>query len=75
MLSIYDPYFEFKGQRNDVWLRGVGATLTNTPYVTYFDDDTWPERNHLELVMNYMNKNRLIIHMLLEECGKIIKNH
>ena len=35
------PYFEFKGQRNDVWLRGVGATLTNTPYITYFDDDTW----------------------------------
>jgi len=53
------PYFEFKGQRNDVWLRGVGATLTNTPYVTYFDDDTWPERNHLELVMNYMNKKQI----------------
>ena len=34
------PYFEFKGQRNDVWLRG-GATLTNTPYITYFDDDTY----------------------------------
>lgn len=48
------PYFEFKGQRNDVWLRGVGATLTNTPYITYFDDDTWPERDHLTKVMKYM---------------------
>jgi hypothetical protein len=48
------PYFEFKGQRNDVWLRGVGATLTNTPYVTYFDDDTWPERDHLTKVMKHM---------------------
>ena len=48
------PYFEFKGQRNDVWLRGVGATLTNTPYITYFDDDTWPERDHLTKVMKHM---------------------
>jgi len=53
------PYFEFKGQRNDVWLRGVGATLTNTPYVTYFDDDTWPERNHLDKVMKYMIQKQL----------------
>jgi hypothetical protein len=53
------PYFEFKGQRNDVWLRGVGATLTNTPYVTYFDDDTWPERNHLDKVMKYMTRRNL----------------
>ena len=35
-------------------MRGVGATLTNTPYVTYFDDDTWPERNHLSKVMLFM---------------------
>ena len=53
------PYFEFRGQRNDVWLRGVGATLTNTPYVTYFDDDTWPERDHLTKVMKYMNSKNI----------------
>lgn len=53
------PYFEFRGQRNDVWLRGVGATLTNTPYITYFDDDTWPERDHLKEVMNYMVNKKI----------------
>jgi len=51
------PYFEFPKQRNDVWLRGVGCTMTNTPYVTFHDDDTWPERNHLDDVMRYMNFN------------------
>jgi hypothetical protein len=53
------PYFEFPKQRNDVWLRGVGCTLTNTPYITFHDDDTWPERNHLDDVMRYMNFNHL----------------
>lgn len=53
------PYYEFPKQRNDVWLRGVGCTLTNTPYITFHDDDTWPERNHLDDVMRYMNYNHL----------------
>lgn len=53
------PYFEYNGQRNDVWLRGVGATLTNTPYITYFDDDTWPERDHLTKVMKYMINKKI----------------
>lgn len=53
------PYFQFSNQRNDVWLRGVGATLTNTPYITYFDDDTWPERDHLSDTITYMHKNNL----------------
>ena len=44
------PYHKYPNQRNDVWLRAVGATLTNTPYITFFDDDTWPEENHLEKV-------------------------
>lgn len=48
------PYFKYNNQRNDVWLRGVGISLTNTPYITFFDDDTWPERNHLAQVFNYM---------------------
>lgn len=53
------PYYEFPRQRNDVWLRGVGCTLTNTPYITFHDDDTWPERDHLDDVMRYMNFNHL----------------
>lgn len=53
------PYYEYMGQRNDVWLRGVGCTLTNTSYITFHDDDTWPERNHLDDVMRYMNYNHL----------------
>lgn len=53
------PYFRFPNQRNDVWLRAVGITLTNTPYVTCFDDDTWPDRNHLEHILTYMNKEKL----------------
>ncbi len=53
------PYFKFPKQRNDVWLRAVGTTLTNTPFITFFDDDTWPDRNHLEHIINYMGQNRL----------------
>jgi len=53
------PYHRFPKQRNDVWLRAVGITLTNTPYVTFFDDDTWPDRNHLEHIINYMSQNKL----------------
>ena len=53
------PYHKYPNQRNDVWLRAVGATLTNTPYITFFDDDTWPEENHLEKVLNYMAPRKL----------------
>jgi hypothetical protein len=53
------PYHEKENQRNDVWLRGVGATLVNTPYLTYFDDDTWPCRNHLYNVIKYMTTEKL----------------
>ena len=53
------PYFTFPNQRNDVWLRGVGSTLTNTPYITFFDDDTWPERNHLDDIMRHMTSSNV----------------
>lgn len=53
------PYHQFPKQRNDVWLRAVGITLTNTPFITFFDDDTWPERNHLKTVFDYMTSNKL----------------
>ena len=53
------PYHKFPNQRNDVWLRAIGTTLTNTPYLTFFDDDTWPNRNHLETVINYMIQHNL----------------
>lgn len=70
------PYFQFRNQRNDVWLRGVGATLTNTPYITYFDDDTWPERNHLSETITYMHKHNLdytyVIRRMWEDNSKVI---
>lgn len=53
------PYHKYPNQRNDVWLRAVGTTLTNTPYITFFDDDTWPEENHLSKVLNYISRNKL----------------
>jgi hypothetical protein len=53
------PYHRFPNQRNDVWLRGVGVTLTNTPFVTFFDDDTWPDRGHLEKIYYHMINNKL----------------
>lgn len=53
------PYHNFPNQRNDVWLRGVGVTLTNTPFITFFDDDTWADRNHLEDIYRYMINNKL----------------
>lgn len=52
------PYHKYPNQRNDVWLRGVGISLTNTPFVAFFDDDTWPDRNHLENVFHYIIKNK-----------------
>ena len=53
------PYHEFPNQRNDVWLRGVGITLVNTPFVTFFDDDTWPDRGHLDNIYKHMINNKL----------------
>lgn len=53
------PYHNYPGQRNDVWLRGVGISLTNTPYVTFFDDDTWPDRGHLTKIMNMFRKKKV----------------
>jgi hypothetical protein len=70
------PYFQYGNQRNDVWLRGVGATLTNTPYITYFDDDTWPERDHLSHTITYMHKHNLdytyVIRRMWENPTKMI---
>lgn len=43
-----------ENQRNDVWLRAVGISLANTDYVTFFDDDTWPDRNHLKKIINFI---------------------
>lgn len=53
------PYHNYPGQRNDVWLRGVGISLTNTPYVTFFDDDTWPDRSHLTKIMNMFRRKKV----------------
>ena len=53
------PYHQFPGQRNDVWLRAVGVSLTNTPFVTFFDDDTWPNRGHLTKIMNVFRKRKV----------------
>lgn len=53
------PYHNYPGQRNDVWLRGVGISLTNTPYVTFFDDDTWPNRGHLTKIINMFRKKKV----------------
>ena len=64
--ELVHPYFRFSNQRNDVWLRGVGITMTNTPYITFFDDDTWGERNHFVKVFEYMNQKQL-------ECTYVIR--
>lgn len=53
------PYYQYPGQRNDVWLRAVGVSLTNTPYITFFDDDTWPNRGHLSKIMNVFRKKKV----------------
>jgi len=53
------PYHQYPNQRNDVWLRAVGITLVNTPYITFFDDDTWPDRNHLRKLINHLKNNQL----------------
>jgi len=47
-----------ENQRNDVWLRAVGISLTNTEYVTFFDDDTWPDRNHLKKIIPFMKEKK-----------------
>lgn len=70
------PYFRFPNQRNDVWLRGVGITLTNTPYITFFDDDTWPERNHLDSTILHISSNNIdytyVIRRMWEDSNKLI---
>ena len=47
-----------ENQRNDVWLRAVGVSLANTEYVTFFDDDTWPDRNHLKNIISFMKEKK-----------------
>ena len=47
-----------QNQRNDVWLRAVGISLANTEYVTFFDDDTWPQRNHLSKIISFMEEKK-----------------
>lgn len=56
------PYHRFPDQRNDVWLRAVGANLANTPFIGFFDDDTWADRDHLKDVYKFMTspKNKKI---------------
>ena len=48
------PYHRYPDQRNDVWLRAIGANLANTPFIGFFDDDTWPDRDHLKDVYKFM---------------------
>lgn len=52
--ELTHPYHKFPGQRNDVWLRAVGANMVNTPFVGFFDDDTWPDRDHLKEVKKFL---------------------
>jgi len=53
------PYHKYPNQRNDVWLRSVGISLTNTKYITFFDDDTWCNRGHLTQMFNFMTSKKL----------------
>lgn len=53
------PYHEYPKQRNDVYLRAVGISITNTPFITFFDEDTFPEPNHLNKIFHYMINNKL----------------
>lgn len=52
-------FYQNKNQRNDVWLRAVGISLTNTPFITFFDDDTWCNRNHLYDILDTMTNKKL----------------
>ena len=53
------PYHEYPKQRNDVYLRAVGISISNTPFITFFDEDTFPEPNHLSKIFRYMINNKL----------------
>jgi hypothetical protein len=70
------PYFEMPNQRNDVHLRALGVTMTNTPYVTWKDDDVTVEPNHLAKIISYISRNKLDYtfckRRMLEQSGEII---
>lgn len=53
------PPEDAKTSRVDVWLRALGISMARTPYIKCCDDDTWPEENHLEKVLHYMEANQL----------------
>lgn len=53
------PLYANKTSRIDIWLRAVGLTMARTPYIKCCDDDTWPEANHLEIVLDFMRSNGL----------------
>ena len=57
--EFHHPLYARQNARNDVWLRAVGISLARTPYITFSDDDTWPEENHLHRVYKYMIENKL----------------
>lgn len=53
------PYFEMPNQRNDVHLRALGIQMTNTPFITWKDDDVTVEPNHLAKILAYMTRAKL----------------
>lgn len=57
--ELRHPLYAGKSSRTDVWLRAVGLTMARTPYIKCCDDDTWPEANHLERVLQFMQANGL----------------
>lgn len=55
---IRHSYFEMPNQRNDVHLRALGIQMTNTPFITWKDDDVTVEPNHLAKILAYMTQSR-----------------
>lgn len=70
------PYFEMPNQRNDVHLRALGVTMTNTPFITWKDDDVTVEPDHLAKIMSHMSRHKLDYtyckRRMLEPSGDVI---
>jgi hypothetical protein len=70
------PYFEMPNQRNDIHLRSLGIQMTNTPFVTWKDDDVTVEPDHLVKIFSYMTRNKLDYtyckRRMLEPSGAVI---
>ncbi len=72
--NIYNYEFTHPhdAERADVWLRALGVFMADSDFYGFFDEDTFPMRNHLAIVADAFNSNPSIDYVY---CKRIMWEH